>query len=73
MADAYYCKKCNRTHNAENFYKSNNLEKYPNEGTFPKCKHCGKYIERWYTHNIPSTYSYPLYCKQHAHCNNDSV
>ena len=40
---------------------------------FPKCKHCGKYIERWYTHNIPSTYSYPLYCKQHAHCNNDSI
>jgi hypothetical protein len=31
----YYCEKCNRTLNATEFYKSNNLIKYPNEGKFP--------------------------------------
>ena len=41
MADSYYCQKCNRTMNAENFYKSNNLEKYP-DGKFNICKKCFK-------------------------------
>jgi hypothetical protein len=31
MAD-YYCEKCNRTMGAEQFYTSNNLEKYKNDG-----------------------------------------
>ena len=29
MADVYYCSKCNRTMNADQFYGSNNLTKYP--------------------------------------------
>ena len=36
----YYCEKCNRTMNASEFYASNNLEKYPNDGKFPMCKKC---------------------------------
>ena len=47
MADAYYCKKCNRTQNAENFYKSNNLEKYPN-GKLDMCKKCiTMHVDNW--------------------------
>lgn len=38
--DQYYCEKCNRTLNADQFYSSNNLEKYPNNGKFPQCKKC---------------------------------
>jgi hypothetical protein len=39
MADAYYCSKCNRTMNADQFYGSNNLTKYP-EGKLTQCKKC---------------------------------
>ena len=39
MADTYYCEKCNRTMSAEQFYGSNNLEKYP-EGKLKQCKKC---------------------------------
>lgn len=39
MADAYYCSKCNRTMNADQFYGSNNLIKYP-EGKLTQCKKC---------------------------------
>jgi hypothetical protein len=39
MADSYYCSKCNRTMGAEQFYGSNNLEKYP-EGKLKQCKKC---------------------------------
>jgi hypothetical protein len=28
----YYCEKCHKTMRASEFYTSNNLEKYPNEG-----------------------------------------
>jgi hypothetical protein len=28
----YYCEKCNRTKRGDDFYTSNNLEKYPNDG-----------------------------------------
>ena len=38
-AESYYCEKCNRTMNADQFYGSNNLEKYP-EGKLHKCKKC---------------------------------
>lgn len=37
--ESYYCKKCNRTMNADQFYGSNNLEKYP-EGKLDQCKKC---------------------------------
>lgn len=39
MADSYYCNKCNRTMNADQFYGSNNLIKYP-EGKLTQCKKC---------------------------------
>ena len=39
MADSYYCEKCNRTMSADQFYGSNNLEKYP-EGKLKQCKKC---------------------------------
>lgn len=39
MADSYYCEKCNRTMAADQFYGSNNLEKYP-EGKLKQCKKC---------------------------------
>ena len=38
--DTFYCEKCNRTMNIDNFYTSNNLDKYPNEGKIPICKKC---------------------------------
>lgn len=41
MADdrTFYCKKCNRTMSAEQFYSSKNLEKHP-EGKLDICKKC---------------------------------
>ena len=39
MAESFYCEKCNRTMNADQFYGSNNLEKYP-EGKMKQCKKC---------------------------------
>ena len=39
MAESFYCEKCNRTMNADQFYGSNNATKYP-EGKLHKCKKC---------------------------------
>ena len=39
MAESYYCEKCNRTMGADQFYSSNNLEKYP-DGKLRQCKKC---------------------------------
>ena len=39
MAESFYCEKCNRTMNADQFYGSNNIDKYP-EGKLHKCKKC---------------------------------
>ena len=39
MAESFYCEKCNRTMSADQFYGSNNLEKYP-EGKLRQCKKC---------------------------------
>ena len=39
MPESYYCEKCNRTMNADQFYSSNNLEKY-SEGKLRQCKKC---------------------------------
>ena len=39
MAESFYCEKCNRTMNADQFYGSNNTNKYP-EGKLHKCKKC---------------------------------
>lgn len=37
--EQFYCEKCNRTMGADQFYGSNNLEKYP-EGKLKQCKKC---------------------------------
>ena len=36
----YFCKKCNRTMRGTEFYTSNNLEKFPNDGKLDQCKKC---------------------------------
>ena len=52
----YYCKKCNRTMAAEQFYGSNNLEKYP-EGKLDTCKKClTMHVDNW----NPDTYMWIL-------------
>ena len=44
----YYCEKCNKTMGPEQFYSSNNLEKYPNDGKFPICKKCmTMHVDNW--------------------------
>lgn len=44
----YYCEKCNRTMGAEQFYTSNNLEKYPNDGKLHQCKKCiTMHVDNW--------------------------
>ena len=43
----YYCKKCNKTMGADQFYGSNNLEKYP-EGKLDTCKKCiTMHVDNW--------------------------
>lgn len=54
---SYYCEKCNRTMGREQFYSSNNLKKYPNEGVFPQCKKCmTMHVDNW----DPDTYIWIL-------------
>lgn len=44
----YYCEKCNRTMGGVQFYTSNNLEKYPNDGKFTMCKKClTMFVDNW--------------------------
>ena len=55
-AEQYYCKKCNRTMGAEQFYGSNNLNKYP-EGKLDSCKKCiSMHVNNW----DPGTYTWIL-------------
>ena len=37
---SYYCERCKSIKDGANFYTSNNLEKYPNEGKLTLCKQC---------------------------------
>ena len=56
MAD-FYCEKCNRTMNGDQFYTSNNLTKYPNEGKLKQCKKCiTMHVDNW----NPDTYLWIL-------------
>ena len=56
MAEQYFCKKCLKTMNADQFYGSNNLEKYP-EGKLDLCKQCSTlHIDNW----NPETYMWLL-------------
>ena len=53
----YYCEKCNRTMDGKQFYSSNNLEKYPNDGKLPQCKSCiTMHVDNW----DPATYVWIL-------------
>lgn len=59
MADntQYYCKRCNRTMDATNFYMSNNFEKYPDNGKMDLCKKCmTAHVDNW----DPETYLWIL-------------
>ena len=57
MAESYYCEKCNRTMSREQFYTSNNSEKYPEDGVFPQCKKCmSMHVDNW----DPDTYLWIL-------------
>ena len=54
---SYYCSKCNKTMGADQFYVSNNLEKYPDEGKLPQCKKClTMHVDNW----NPDTYLWIL-------------
>lgn len=56
MPDQYYCEKCNRTMAEDNFYLSNNFEKYP-EGRLTQCKKClTAHVDNW----DPDTYLWIL-------------
>ncbi len=53
----YYCGKCNRTMAAEQFYTSNDLDKYPNDGKLNQCKKClTMHVDNW----NPDTYLWIL-------------
>ncbi len=53
----YYCEKCGRTMSGDNFYTSNNLEKYPDDGKLPQCKKCiTMHVDNW----RPETYLWIL-------------
>ncbi len=44
----YYCEKCGRTMNGDQFYTSHNLEKYPNDGKLKQCKKClTMHVDNW--------------------------
>ena len=43
-----YCEKCRKTMSEKNFFSSNNLEKYPNNGKVNQCKACmTMHINNW--------------------------
>lgn len=53
----YFCKKCGRTLSGDNFYTSNNLEKYPDDGKLDQCKKCiTMHVDNW----NPDTYLWIL-------------
>lgn len=57
MAEQIYCSKCGRTKSSEEFYISNNLDKYPNEGKLNQCKKClTMHVDNW----DPDTYLWIL-------------
>lgn len=45
---SHYCEKCNRTMDEKEFYRSNNLEKYPENGLMNQCKKClTMHVDNW--------------------------
>lgn len=57
MANAFFCEKCKRVRKDTDFYRSNNLEKYPNSGYLTICKQClTMHVDNW----DPSTFLWIL-------------
>lgn len=60
MADinkTYYCKVCGRTMDGDQFYASNRLDRYPDDGKLPECKKCiTRHVDNW----NPKTYMWIL-------------
>lgn len=60
MADlnkTYYCKVCGRTMDTDQFYTSNRLDRYPNDGKLLECKKCiTRHVDNW----NPKTYLWIL-------------
>ena len=60
MADinkTYYCKTCGRTMDGDQFYASNRLVRYPDDGKLPECKKCiTRHVDNW----NPRTYLWIL-------------
>ena len=53
----YYCKTCNKTMGADQFYTSNDLSKYPQDGKLNECKQCiTRHVNNW----KPETYMWIL-------------
>lgn len=56
-AGLYYCEHCHKTKPEKDFYGSNNLIKYPNNGKLTQCKQCiSMHIDNW----NPDTYLWIL-------------
>lgn len=56
-AGLYYCEHCHKTKPEKDFYGSNNLIKYPNNGKLTQCKQCiSMHIDNW----NPDTYMWIL-------------
>ena len=56
-AGLYYCERCHKTKPEKDFYGSNNLIKYPNNGKLTQCKQCiSMHIDNW----NPDTYLWIL-------------
>ena len=56
-AGLYYCEHCHKTKPEKDFYGSNNLAKYPNNGKLTQCKQCiSMHIDNW----NPDTYMWIL-------------
>ena len=54
---SHYCETCKKTMNIKEFYRSRNLEKYPNNGALNKCKQCiTMHVDNW----RPETYLWIL-------------
>lgn len=57
ISNTYYCKTCKRTMDSEQFYTSNRLDRYPDNGKMPECKKClTRHVDNW----DPETYLWIL-------------
>ena len=55
--EKFYCSCCGRTMGKQEFYTSNNLDKYPREGKLTECRKClTRHVDNW----DPETYKWIL-------------